>query len=100
MSQTPALLLAGKPAGGALDFKGYYAALGIEGEHRLRASHAQIKQAYRRAAKRLHPDKHAHKSDSEQQEATKRFRELQTAYSVLQDPDKRRAYNAGATPQA
>lgn len=93
-------MVAGKSAGGAFDFKGYYAALGIEGEHRLKASHTQIKQAYRRAAKRLHPDKHAHRSDSEQKEATQRFRELQTAYSVLQDPDKRRAYNAGAAPEA
>jgi hypothetical protein len=97
-SHMPSGSTSGKETGGVLDFKGYYAALGLSGGERLTASQAQIKAAYRRAAKVLHPDKHAQRSVEDQRVSAERFRELQAAYRVLADPRKRKAYNAGASP--
>jgi curved DNA-binding protein CbpA len=91
-------LAAGKTAGGVLDFKGYYAMLGLSGEKRLSASQSQIKAAYLRAAKELHPDKHARRNSKEQLASAERFRRLQAAYGVLADPRKRKEYDAGASP--
>lgn len=60
--------------------KSYYAILGIPAD----ASSEEIKSAYRRLAKEYHPD-HAG-GDSE------KFRDIQEAYSVLADSEKRRHY--------
>jgi DnaJ-class molecular chaperone len=54
------------------------------------ASAAEIKNAFRRAAKRLHPD--ANKHDPR---AAARFAELNAAYEILGEEDKRRAYDRG-----
>ncbi len=62
----------------------YYEILGIDEN----ASQQDIKNVYRKLAKKYHPD--ANKGDTE---AEKRFKEISEAYSVLKDPDKRKKYD-------
>src|SRR5712691_10467848 len=54
------------------------------------ASAAEIKSAYRRLAKKLHPD--ANKHDPK---AASRFAELNAAYEIVGDSDKRKAFARG-----
>src|SRR6476469_4353477 len=54
------------------------------------ASEAEIKSAYRKLAKKLHPD--ANKSDPK---AAARFSELNAAYEIVGDDDKRKAFDRG-----
>jgi molecular chaperone DnaJ len=68
----------------------YYAALGVGRE----ASADEIKKAYRRLARELHPDVNP---DPVTQE---RFKEITQAYEVLSDPQKRQMYDLGADPFA
>jgi molecular chaperone DnaJ len=63
-----------------------YIVLGVARE----ASTADIKRAYRRLARRLHPD--INPGDGE---AAARFRQIVDAYETLVDPDRRRRYDAG-----
>ena len=63
-----------------------YAVLGLA----RGASDEEIKRAYRRLAKRLHPDVNPGKRAFEQQ-----FRELNTAYELLSDPAKRPRFDRG-----
>lgn len=63
----------------------YYDVLGISKS----ASEAEIKSAYRKQALQWHPDKH--KTDKEA--AEKRFKEINEAYQVLSNKDKRAAYD-------
>lgn len=60
--------------------KSYYAILGISPE----ASTSEVKNAYRRLAKQYHPDHEG--GDS------RKFRDIQEAYCVLADAEKRRQY--------
>ncbi|VDD82181.1 unnamed protein product [Mesocestoides corti] len=53
------------------------------------ATNTDIKRAYRRLAKKYHPDKN---SDPDTE---KKFKEISFAYECLSDPDKRRRYDAG-----
>ena len=62
----------------------YYDALGIA----RGASDAEVKRAYRRLARKLHPD-----VNPGDKTAQKRFQEVQEAYDVLKDAEKRRAYD-------
>src|ERR1700733_11799624 len=55
-----------------------------------KANAADIKSAYRRLAKKLHPD--ANKNDPK---AASRFAELNTAHEILGDEDKRKAFDRG-----
>jgi molecular chaperone DnaJ len=68
----------------------YYAILGV----RRNASADEVKKAYRRLARELHPDVNP---DPETQE---RFKEITQAYEVLSDPKKREMYDLGADPFA
>src|SRR5438270_8022579 len=54
------------------------------------ASAAEIKSAYRKLAKKLHPD--ANKHDPK---AASRFAEINAAYEIVGDADKRKAYDGG-----
>ena len=61
----------------------HYATLGVSPG----ASADLIKSAYRRKAAQFHPDKNS------SPEAPTRFREVQEAYEVLFDPERRKAYD-------
>ncbi|MEL6952736.1 MAG: molecular chaperone DnaJ [Pseudomonadota bacterium] len=62
----------------------YYEVLGVE----RGAAADDIKRAYRRKAKELHPDRNADKPEAEAQ-----FKEVNEAYDVLKDADKKAAYD-------
>jgi curved DNA-binding protein CbpA len=61
----------------------YYLILGID----ERATAADLRAAYRRAARANHPDLHPHDPG-----ATRRFIEIQQAYEILSDPHRRATY--------
>jgi molecular chaperone DnaJ len=56
------------------------------------ASDDEIKKAYRKLARQYHPDAN---QGSGKEQAEERFKEIQEAYSVLSDPDKRKRYDQG-----
>jgi curved DNA-binding protein len=66
-----------------VEFKDYYQVMGVSRD----ATEAQIKQAYRRLARKFHPDV------SKEKDAEARFKELGEAYEVLRSPEKRAAYD-------
>lgn len=59
------------------------------------ASEADIKTAYRKAARENHPDKTMHDGE----DTTARFQEIQRAYSILSNPASRKKYDAGEDPE-
>ena len=65
----------------------YYEVLGVSRD----ASQEEIKRAYRQLARKFHPDV------SSEPDAEERFKEVNSAYEVLSDPDKRRMYNTYGT---
>jgi DnaJ-class molecular chaperone len=68
----------------AVTYKDYYKALGVD-KH---ADPKTIKQAYRRIARKFHPDQNPGNAA-----AAERFKEANEAYAVLSDPEKRRRYD-------
>ncbi|WP_216900559.1 DnaJ C-terminal domain-containing protein [Synechococcus sp. CCY 9618] len=66
-----------------MKFKDYYAALEVERD----ASAEDIKKAYRRLARRYHPDV------AKEEGAEDRFKAISEAYQTLSDPEKRQAYD-------
>jgi curved DNA-binding protein len=66
-----------------MEFKDYYKILGVD----RAASKDDIKRAYRRLARKYHPDV------SKAPDAELRFKEMKEAYEVLKDPEKRSAYD-------
>ena len=73
-----------------MDFKDYYSALGVA----KTASDDEIRKTYRKLARKYHPDV------SKEANAEARMRDLNEAYEVLRDKDKRAAYDALAERMA
>ncbi len=66
-----------------MEFQDYYKVMGVARD----ATEAQIKQAYRKLARKYHPDV------SKEKDAEARFKEIGEAYEVLKTPQKRAAYD-------
>lgn len=67
-----------------MDYKDYYKILGVE----RNASEEEIRKAYRKLAMQYHPDRNPN-----DQQAEERFKEINEAYQVLNDPTKRAHYD-------
>jgi molecular chaperone DnaJ len=63
-----------------------YKALGVS----KKASEEEIKKAYRKLARKYHPDRNPGDAEAEE-----KFKEISAAYDVLSDPEKRKEYDAG-----
>ncbi|SFV63748.1 Chaperone protein DnaJ [hydrothermal vent metagenome] len=63
----------------------YYEVLGVD----KNADDSKIKKAYKRLAMKLHPDR----NKDNKEESEKKFKEVQKAYAILSDPQKRQAYD-------
>src|SRR5690606_13217762 len=67
-----------------VEYKDYYKIMGVSRD----ASQEDIKRAYRRLARKYHPDV------SKEADAEERFKQVGEAYEVLGDPEKRTAYDS------
>mgnify|MGYP003630062264 CR=1 FL=1 len=66
-----------------MDFKDYYSIMGVKRD----ATQDEIKRAYRKLARKYHPD------INKESDAEARFKEVGEAYEALKDPEKRAAYD-------
>jgi curved DNA-binding protein len=67
-----------------MEYQDYYKTLGVE----KNATQAQIKKAYRKLARKLHPD-----MNPGDKKAEERFKLINEAYEVLSDPERRKKYD-------
>src|ERR1019366_3011482 len=67
-----------------MEFRDYYKTLGVD----RKASEAEIKSAYRKLARKFHPDVNPNNKDAEA-----KFKQLNEAYQVVGDADKRKKYD-------
>ncbi len=67
-----------------MDYKDYYKTLGVD----KKATEKEIKQAYRKLARKYHPD-----VNPGDKQAEAKFKEINEAYEVLSDPEKRKKYD-------
>lgn len=67
-----------------MEYKDYYSILGVD----RKADQDTIKRAYRKLARKYHPDV------SKETNAEEQFKNVQEAYEVLKDPEKRSAYDS------
>ncbi len=67
-----------------MEFRDYYKTLGVD----RKASEAEIKSAYRKLARKFHPDVNPNNKDAEA-----KFKQLNEAYQVIGDADKRKKYD-------
>ncbi len=67
-----------------MEYRDYYKVLGVDKS----ATEKDIKQAYRKLARKLHPDVNPHNKAAQE-----KFKEVNEAYEVLSDPAKRRKYD-------
>ncbi|HJL16237.1 MAG TPA: DnaJ domain-containing protein [Sandaracinaceae bacterium LLY-WYZ-13_1] len=72
-----------------LELLDYYTLLGVDPD----ASGAEVKRAFRRFARRYHPDRFAGGDEEKRARATQIYRRGSEAYQVLTDPVSRRAYD-------
>ena len=68
-----------------MNYKDYYEILGVPKS----APEKDVKSAYRKLARKWHPDA----NPNNQKQAEDKFKEIQEAYEVLGDPEKRRKYD-------
>jgi DnaJ-class molecular chaperone len=76
----------GAGAGGAVSSRDPYEVLGVKRD----ASQQEIQKAYRRLAKKLHPDLNPGNAEAEKQ-----FKEVAAAYDLLSDPEQRARFDRG-----
>ncbi len=67
-----------------MEYKDYYAVLGVDKQ----ATSKDIQRAFRRLARQYHPDVNPNNKEAEE-----RFKEINEAYEVLSDPEKRKRYD-------
>ena len=67
-----------------MEYKDYYAVLGVKKD----ATEKEIRQAFRRLARQYHPDVNPNNKEAEEH-----FKEINEAYEVLSDPEKRKRYD-------
>ena len=69
--------------------KNYYEILGVD----KNVNADELKLAYRKLAKKYHPDMYVSASEQEKKDAEAKFKDINHAYEVLSDPQKRAAYD-------
>ena len=69
-----------------MKFRDYYEIMGVD----RNATEEEMKRVYRKLARKYHPDLQTAK---DKKEAEEKFKELNEAYEVLRDPEKRKKYD-------